>query len=359
MKNKVSILIITMILFVISGCSSPKPETTVSEFIEGMKNFDLELMESKVNPENPTENDNILNLEDEEDQFQVYLLDYLKSNAKEIEYNLKDTQINDDKATVSVDFKYIDGGQLFRAAFAEYIKDAFSLAFSGMEMTDEENSQMFITIMEEQREVIDETFVERTLDIELIKKDDQWFIDKPSDELLDVAMSNIISVFNEMENSFEVDSENNIDAPGTIMDQAEADNMNIVERNIGDEVTLETIIFKVTNVEETQTLTPTYGDPVSAKDGAKFVLVSLDITNITKSEFTMSPDLILVDNEDREFSSYSDSIWAIDDYLDYRDLSPSIKETGRFVYELPNDATNYYLIVGKGGTNDLYKVILK
>lgn len=135
--------------------------------------------------------------------------------------------------------------------------------------------------------------------------------------------------------------------------------MILIEKGIGDEITLASIKLKVTGVEETQILTASYGSPISARDDTKFILVSLDITNITKSGFSMPPDLLLIDNQKREFSTYSDSIGAVDDYMDYRDLSPSIKETGRYIYEVPKDSMSYYLIIGKAGTNELYKIILK
>lgn len=45
--------------------------------------------------------------------------------------------------------------------------------------------------------------------------------------------------------------------------------------------------------------------------------------------------------------------------MDYRDLSPSIKEAGRFIYELPKGSTGYDLFISKAGTNEVYKIILK
>ena len=85
----------------------------------------------------------------------------------------------------------------------------------------------------------------------------------------------------------------------------------------------------------------------------------MEITNTTNKAFSFPNNLTIVDDKGREFNSYSDSIGAIDNYLDYRDLPPSIKETGNLVYELPTDATNYNLVSGKTGTNELYQILLK
>lgn len=360
MGKKISIFtIIITILIVIVGCSTQnKPETIVSEFIEGMKKFDAEAMALKVNPKDVSGKEQVSSLvEDEDDPFQKYFLDYIKSNAKKIKYEIKEVNIDGDRALVGVNFTYVDGGPLFKTTFSEYIKEAFSMAFSGNELTDEENSHIFITIMEEQSKLIEEGYTEKLIKVKCIKLEDKWYIDDPSNELIDVAMSNILSVGQEMDDVF--NSDESYDEPITIMEQAELDDMILIEKGIGDEITLASIKLKVTGVEETEILTASYGSPISARDDTKFILVSLDITNITKSGFSMPPDLLLIDNQEREFSTYSNSIGSVDDYMDYRDLSPSIKETGRFIYELPKDSISYYLIIGKAGTNELYKIILK
>lgn len=134
--------------------------------------------------------------------------------------------------------------------------------------------------------------------------------------------------------------------------------MIIIEKNIGDEVVLATLNLKVNGAEEKQSIATSYSS-AEAKEGAKFVIIDLELTNTTNKGFSFSPDLLLVDDKGREYDSYSDSIWNIDNYIDYRDLAPSIREKGLLVYELPQDAINYSIYVGKAGTNELYKIIIK
>ena len=71
-------------------------------------------------------------------------MDYLKANAKNI-YKIKDTKINDDTAVVTVDFKYVNGGPIIKATIAEYFAKGLSLVFSGIELTEEETSQIIIS----------------------------------------------------------------------------------------------------------------------------------------------------------------------------------------------------------------------
>jgi len=162
-------------------------------------------------------------------------------------------------------------------------------------------------------------------------------------------------VFKDAFNNTGLETKNN-----TVKEEIEEKNYQVIEKQIGDEVTLATMNFKINKVEEKQILNPKYGSPVVAKEGTKFILINIDITNTTSSKFDFSPNgLIIIDNKNREFSTYSNSIGSIDGYLDYRELSPSIKETGYLIYEMPNDAVNYSFMIGKAGTKEYYKIILK
>jgi hypothetical protein len=143
-------------------------------------------------------------------------------------------------------------------------------------------------------------------------------------------------------------------------EELEGQKMNIIEKRVGDEVELATIKFKVNSIEEKQTLTTKYGSPTVAKENAKFVVINMDVTNITDKPFDFYVgDISVIDNKDREFLPYERTIGSVDNYLNMRRLSPGIKENGVLVYELPKDATSYSLVIGKAGTNEIYKVLLE
>jgi hypothetical protein len=145
------------------------------------------------------------------------------------------------------------------------------------------------------------------------------------------------------------------------MEQAKKENMQVVEKKVGDEIVLTALKFKVNSVEEKQTISSGYGSPKTAKTGAKFIIIELTVTNITNTDFTFYPDdgFRLVDGQKREFTTYPDTIGGIDKYIISRKLSPSVSESGFIVYEIPSDATSYSLVAGKTGTKELYKVLLK
>lgn len=137
---------------------------------------------------------------------------------------------------------------------------------------------------------------------------------------------------------------------------------NIIEKHIGDLVELATLKFKINGSEEKSVITSTYDNPVYAKENSKFVFVDMTITNTTNTpdRFPSTDSFALIDQNDRQFKIYTDkSIVYGPDYLTGRDLAPGINERGLIVFEIPTDANSYGIAIGKAGTNDIYKVILK
>lgn len=134
-----------------------------------------------------------------------------------------------------------------------------------------------------------------------------------------------------------------------------------IDKSVGGEVVLATIKFKVNSSSEKQTLSGSFGSPAIAKEGAKFVVIDMSVTNTTDAQFTFFPDdgFRLIDDKGRQFTTYGDTIGKTQNYLNVRELSPSIAEIGVLVYEIPQDSTSYSLAVGKGGTSEIYRVKLK
>jgi hypothetical protein len=134
----------------------------------------------------------------------------------------------------------------------------------------------------------------------------------------------------------------------------------VVNKSIGQDIELATIKFRVNDVKEQQIVSSKYGSPEVASKDAKFVVIDVDVINITSEPFYFQADgFVVVDNLDRIFNPYGHTIGNIDNYLEMRELSPSIMENGKVVFEIPSDAVSYTLNIGKAGTNELYVVTLK
>lgn len=150
----------------------------------------------------------------------------------------------------------------------------------------------------------------------------------------------------------------NVFGESTDTQQQTVQKQNIIEKKIGDDVAFATLNLKVNTAVEQQTLTAKYSSPIIADAGTKFVIINVDITNTINQPFDFIDDLNLIDGKDRQFIPYAHSIGHIDNYISMRTMSPGIKENGNFVYQLPDDATDYSLLIGKGGTDEYYKISL-
>ncbi len=193
MKKLLSIVLVMFMVFVLVGCGPAKPEDTVSDFFKAVKVFDTKAIAVTLSDGKPEDivDGNVFKEEDENSAF----TDMIKNNMKKLTYKITDTKIDGDKAVVSVSCKYVDAGPLLKATFEEYITKVFETAFSGVEMTQTEVDKLLGDIMLEQRKKIPETFKEKDIKIDLIKKDDKWVINKVNDDLLDVIMSGLSSAF--------------------------------------------------------------------------------------------------------------------------------------------------------------------
>jgi len=200
MKKILIIFILSIILFSLAGCGTLGPEDTVDKYFTAAQKLDLISMAANIAPSNTEDRDKTSTLfeGEEQEEFQKYAEDYLKTNARKMTYKITGSEENGDKAVVTVDCKYVDFGRILKATVGEMFAKLFGQTFSGVEMTDEENEQMFLNVMKEQIKTFDETFIEVTLNIDLVKIENTWYIAEASDELLDVVASGFISAFEEL-----------------------------------------------------------------------------------------------------------------------------------------------------------------
>ena len=134
----------------------------------------------------------------------------------------------------------------------------------------------------------------------------------------------------------------------------------IISTSLNEDIQLGGLSYTVEGSSEEKIIQSTYGSPVSAKEGAKFVIVDLTVMNEGTTDFTLFPDdfFFLEDSQGRRFQTYDDTIGAINNYLNVRSISPGIKEDGKLVYEVPESATSYKFI-GVPKSGDAYSVTLK
>jgi hypothetical protein len=148
-------------------------------------------------------------------------------------------------------------------------------------------------------------------------------------------------------NQPDISQENNIQSETTTEQTNEiAEKKEVQEIEIGDHAAVADITFQINAFEETETIVSKYSSPMNARENTKFLIVDITCTNEGKADITFFPDNIfrIIDNKEREYSTYENSIGNIDNYLNVRKLAPGIQERGFLVYELPMNAEKYIFL---------------
>ncbi len=132
--------------------------------------------------------------------------------------------------------------------------EAYTSATTGSEIKDEEIEQMLMSAMQKYKATIQESYVEKSVKVQLIKVNRHWYISQPSDELLDVFLSNFISVTKELNKNINSSSDGAGQETNSFMEQAKKENLAIIPKAVGDEIILTSIKLRVNHVEEKQTI---------------------------------------------------------------------------------------------------------
>lgn len=273
-------------------------------------------------------------------------LEYLKQNASQMTYVIGTASVDGDHATVPVTFTYVDASGVMEETLADYIAQAISLAFSGA--SDEEIEALMVDIFADKSASV-ETGTE-TVDVVFPceKVDGTWKISKmdseTEDALVQILTCNIIAVFEDMGSDFSTDG------------QTSEEDAVWYDIPVGQELELATLKIRIAGCQEFTELTVDYFELAVAQEGTKFVVYTVEIENTTKETLGFSNDLFLEDSQGRTYKFYSDATWYFDEAFVYTDLAPNIKVTGNFVYNIPTDSVDYFLRVGKAGTNEMYRL---
>ena len=96
---------------------------------------------------------------------------------------------------------------------------------------------------------------------------------------------------------------------------------------------------------------------VSARDGAKFILIEAEISNTGKDSLSLYESTFpLFDNKDRKYTpTQVYGVGLSGNYLTTQYTKPGFSEKGKLVFEVPTDSTEVSLQVAKKDTNDVYR----
>ena len=133
---------------------------------------------------------------DSDDAVAQKIMDFMKSCAGRLKYQVGEATVDGDTATVPVEFTYVNAGSLMKDILTEYISQAWSLALSGAD--DEKLAAAFEEVFDEKTTGADFPTLTATLTIPCVQTSDGWKISSSADnseelsaQLLDILTSNI------------------------------------------------------------------------------------------------------------------------------------------------------------------------
>lgn len=214
MKKTIAILLSIALLVLWSGCAKqPDPEDSVTSFFESAKILDLQTMYTLVRPEAleamgefeelPTQEE----MEAEIPESSRFIWDYFKASAQKLTYTITGSEVDGDTASVNVDISYVDSVPVLQAAIGEMFMKAFSLAFSGEEMTEEESTKLMEDIFKDKMETMEETMVDASIQVNLTKIDGVWYISTIHDDLFNAISFGLYSAEEMLEGLFNMQVE--------------------------------------------------------------------------------------------------------------------------------------------------------
>lgn len=167
-----------------------------------------------------------------------------------------------------------------------------------------------------------------------------WFTYKPSESMID---NNAKSLTADQQKETTTDADN----VAVKLDRIK----NSKKVTVGTEMVFNSIKAVVSSAKASKTISSDdYGSSDSAGNGAMFLIIELTETNINSTPFEYR-SFALIDEKGNNYSPY-DAAGSIDNYMDGRELTPNIPETGKAVYRIPTDVKKFYLggdVVGSDG----------
>lgn len=339
MKKVIAILCMLLMVFALAACGAPKPESTVEQFCEAMKKFDVEGMNACL--AQPRED--IGEISDDGGDMPETIWNYIKGSAADVEYTVNTAVVDGEKATVKVDFTYNDASKIMSEALGQYLLAAFGMAFSE-DSSDEALLKVFGDAFDNAAASAEAKTATKTVEFDCILKDGQWLIADMPDGVEYVLTSNVIVAFEELDNLGEDEEINEEDYSWT-------------DVPAGTETQLSTMKITVLECSEENTISGSW-DSATADEGTKFVVFKLKVEDTTNDtvEFSAPP---LYDKQGRHYEEYEDAGWVLDDEFSYTELAPNIPKTGTCVYNVPQDCDGYYVAVIKDGTDDAFRFLGK
>lgn len=181
MKKLFSILLISILVFSLSACSTPSPTEVTTAFLDAVKTQSTESMADIYADGSWSLSDEAgeeAELEDL-DEMDQYFQETVLPKLLEFDYEVLGEKIDGEKATVDVKITTYKLGDAFTAFIDDYLTQAFALAFS--DTGEDAIEALGTSLFKEKVDAMEKNYTE-TVAISLSMVDGAWVIDELDDD---------------------------------------------------------------------------------------------------------------------------------------------------------------------------------
>lgn len=194
-KILIFILIIAMSIS-LTACNANSPDKTVKGMLDSIKSWNTEEMKKYISA------DDFYAQADMESDSAASAAAMMKLLVANMNYKITGTKVTGNTATVNVDITNID----MKPVFADMFSQLFSLAFSGVDLSDQAVVEAkILEILKTSIEKNKATTVTNSVSLNLTKGKDGWVIDEPSEAFIDAILGGFISAAQDTSSMFSGD----------------------------------------------------------------------------------------------------------------------------------------------------------
>ena len=147
MKKVISLMLALVLALSLTACGGKTgPEGVVGQFCKGLQELDEKAIAQCFENGDDLELSELEDV-DSDDAVAQKIMDFMKSCAGRLKYQVGEATVDGDTATVPVEFTYVNAGSLMTEILTEYISQAWSLALSGAD--DEKLAAAFEEVFDE------------------------------------------------------------------------------------------------------------------------------------------------------------------------------------------------------------------
>lgn len=204
MKKIVISVLSILTIFALFGCNKldvsdngdKGAEAVVISFFEAVKQFDLEKATENINGGDTSR----FEISSEYQTKFPTFIKYLKESVSELTYEIVESNVDGNEATIKVNVKYVDSSGIAGNFITEALKKYLTAAINGVDVDSQEFYDELNDLFQQLVDTTEPKFQETTLDIKCVFSDNRWYIDFDSlsilEDIITSGFSDLAEKFN-------------------------------------------------------------------------------------------------------------------------------------------------------------------